>query len=321
MKDKILSTLENGGEYVSGEELSKNLGVCRTAVWKNIKALRDEGYIISSSTKRGYRLEGVPDILNKQLICGGLDVSSAGTDMLILKTVDSTNDEAKRMAANGAPSGLIIAAENQTGGKGRLGRSWCSDSGGLYFTLLLRPELPPADIAGITLSAGYAVCLAIREYTGLDALIKWPNDVIIGNRKVCGILTEMAAQSDRIDYVVIGIGINVNHSEFPGEIKNKATSLFIETGERIDRNKLFRLVIEKLDKVLGSFLFSLSAEDMEGFKDLCATMGRRVTLERSGVTISGEAVDITSSGELVIKDDNGKEYNINSGEVSVQGIY
>lgn len=321
MKDKILSALENGGEYVSGEELSRRLGVSRTAVWKNIKALRDDGYIISSSTNKGYRLEGIPDLLNKQKICEGLKVNSVGTDLMIMKTVDSTNEEAKRKAAEGAASGLIIAAENQTEGKGRLGRSWKSSSGGLYFTLMLRPELPPADIAGITLSAGYGVCLAIREFTGLDAMIKWPNDVIIGNRKVCGILTEMAAQSDRIDYVAIGIGINVNLSEFPEEIKNKATSLYLESGKKTDRNELFMCVIQKLDKVIGSFLFSFSAEDIEGFKKLCATIGKRVTLSRAGIELCGEAVDITPAGELVIRNDEGKEFTVNSGEVTVQGIY
>lgn len=321
MKEKILAALENEGEYVSGEELSKTLGVSRTAIWKNIKNLRNEGYVISSVTNRGYKLEQKPDVLDKNKICEGLETELVGTELIILKTIDSTNEEVKRRASNGSVSGLIIAAEQQTGGKGRLGRVWSSGSGGLYFTLLLRPELPPADIASITLSAGFAVCQAIREYTGLDAMIKWPNDVIIGNRKVCGILTEMAAQSDRIDYVAIGIGINVNIFDFPPELQKKATSLFIETGKEISRNDLFRCVIKKLDEVLSSFMFSFSADDMDIFKSLCATMGKRVTVERGGNIISGEAVDITPAGELVIRDDSKREFSVNSGEVSVQGIY
>ncbi|MDD6490008.1 MAG: biotin--[acetyl-CoA-carboxylase] ligase [Clostridia bacterium] len=321
MKSEILSLLRNADGYVSGEELSKKLGVSRTAIWKNINLLRDEGYVINSLTNRGYKLEKSPDVLDENIIADGLNVSSVGTKIKVMKSVDSTNEEVKRLANSGEESGLIVAAEEQTAGKGRLGRVWKSDNGGLYFTLLIRPELPPSAIASITLAAGYAVCLAIRDYTGCDAKIKWPNDVIIGNKKVCGILTEMAAQSDQIDYVAIGIGINVNHTEFPEEISQKATSLLIETGKKIDRNPFFKCVIQKLDEVISSFLFSFSLEDVQSFKSLCATLGRKVSVQRSGKTIEGTACDINADGELIIKDYTGKNICINSGEVTVQGIY
>lgn len=321
MKSEILSLLRNADGYVSGEELSKKLGVSRTAVWKNINLLREEGYIINSLTNKGYKLEKSPDVLDENIIADGLKISSVGTKIKVMKTVDSTNEEAKRLANNGAESGLIVAAEEQTAGKGRLGRVWKSDNGGIYFTLLIRPELPPSAIASITLASGYAVCLAIRNYTECDAKIKWPNDVIIGNKKVCGILTEMAAQSDQIDYVAIGIGMNVNHTEFPDEISKKATSLRIETGEKIDRNAFFKCVIQKLDEVISSFLFSVSLEDIQSFKALCATLGRRVSVQRGGKTVEGTACDITANGELIIKDDIGNNICVNSGEVTVQGIY
>ena len=321
MKSEILSLLRNSEGYVSGEELSKKLGVSRTAVWKNINLLRDEGYVINSLTNRGYKLEKSPDVLDEKMIADGLNVSSVGTKIKVMKTVDSTNEEVKRLANSGEESGLIVAAEEQTAGKGRLGRVWKSDNGGLYFTLLIRPELPPSAIASITLASGYAVCLAIRDYTGCDAKIKWPNDIIIGNKKVCGILTEMAAQSDQIDFVAIGIGINVNHTEFPDEISRKATSLRIETGEKIDRNPFFKCVIQKLDEVISSFLFSFSLEDVQSFKSLCATLGRKVSVQRGGKTVEGTACDITTNGELIIKDDTGNNICINSGEVTVQGIY
>lgn len=321
MKTKILEMLKNTDEYISGEELSRKLGVSRTAVWKNINSLRNEGYVISSVTNKGYRLEQSPDLLDRDIITKGLHTDVVGTRIDVLRTVDSTNEEVKRRAAKGEPSGLLIAAEEQTGGKGRLGRTWSSDSGGIYFTLLIRPDMPPSDISSVTLAAGYGVCLAVREYTGLDAKIKWPNDIIIGNKKICGILTEMAAQTDRVDYVAIGIGINVNHETFPEEISSKASSLYIESGKKIDRNEFFRCVIRRLDEVISSFIVGTSVEDISGFKKLCATLGRRVSVERNGSLIEGEAVDITLGGELIIRSDSGNEYIINSGEVTVQGIY
>ncbi len=321
MKERILSVLKNSSGYISGEMLSRELGVSRTAVWKNIKILRNEGYVIDSVTNKGYMLISLPDKLSSAIIRENLGTLSVGTEIIILDSVDSTNDELKRLTAKNAESGLIIAAEQQTKGKGRLTRSWSSGNGGIYFSLLLRPDLPPTDIAGITLAAGYGVCLAIREYTGLDAKIKWPNDVIIGRKKVCGILTEMAAQTDRVDYVVIGIGINVNTETFPDEISSKASSLFIESGKKIDRNDFFRCVIKKLDTVITSFMASFSAEDMSDFRNLCATIGREVSVERNNHTISGIAEDVTDSGELVILDNSGNKFTINSGEVIVQGIY
>ncbi len=322
MKAKILSMLKESGDFISGETLSRKLGVSRTTIWNNINLLKSSGYVIESVTNRGYRLVKCPEALDISIISDKLDTAFIGKEIRIMQTVDSTNEEVKRCAAAGAKSGLIVAADTQTAGKGRLGRVWSSESGyGLYFTILIRPEISPTEISSLTLAAGYAVCLAIREYTGCDAKIKWPNDVIINNKKVCGILTEMTAQSDRIDFLAIGIGINVNHSTFPDSIINKATSLFLEAGEKIDRNKFFNCLIKKLDKVLSSFLVSISLEDINTFKMLCATIGRRVSVKRGNTTVEGTAVDITPRGELIIIDNENNEIPINSGEVTVQGIY
>ncbi len=321
MKTKILSALKSKNDYVSGEELSSQLGITRSAVWKNINLLKKEGYMIDSVRNRGYKLEKCPDIIDAEAVRAKLNVKNIGQKIVVMKTVDSTNDEVKRRALQGEPDGLIVISDEQTAGKGRFGRVWKSDKGsGLYFSLLMRPELPPSDISAITLAAGFAVCLAVREYTGCDAKIKWPNDVIIGSKKICGILTEMAAQSDRLDYVVIGIGINVNHTEFPEEIKYKASSLKLESGREIDRNDFFVEVIRQLDIVLSSFLVSISLDDMDKFKSICATLGRNVSVERSGKIIEGIAVDINTAGELLIRSE-GKEIKVNSGEVTVQGIY
>ncbi len=320
MKNSVLEELKSTDGFVSGEALSQKLGVSRTAVWKSINSLKEQGFTIESVRNKGYRLTSSPDRLSAVIIADGLETSTIGKKIVVLPNVDSTNDEVKRRAAAGEPEGLVVIAEHQSAGKGRFGRIWSSDSGGVYFTVLVRPELPPSDIASVTLAAGLAVCLAIREYTGLDAKIKWPNDIIIGRKKLCGILTEMSAQSDRIDFIAIGIGINVNHTFFPEEIKSKATSLYLETGERIDRNSFMRCVIKKLDTVLSSFFVSVSLDDEKLFEGLCATIGRSVTVQRNGEELSGIAEGITGSGELIINSD-GKKTVIGSGEVTVQGIY
>ena len=318
MKNKILSALKNTEGYISGEELSHSLNITRSAVWKHIGQLRDDGYMITSVRNRGYKLENDFDMIDEEKV--GFHGETVGKKLIVLKSTDSTNNELKRLARDGEESGTVICAYTQTAGRGRFGRQWKSDKGGLYFSIFLRADLPPSDIASITLASGYAVCLAIRKYTGLDAKIKWPNDIIIDNKKVCGILTEIAAQSDRLDYIVTGIGINVNNSEFPEEIKNKATSIFTETGKLTDKSIFFGKVLAYLDKVLTSFLISISIDDMEDFKKLCATLDREVSVQRGGNVITGKAVDITPKGELVIKTDDG-EMNISSGEVTVQGIY
>lgn len=319
MKDRILSVLKNADGYVSGEDLSKNLGITRSAVWKHISQLKDEGYIINSVRNRGYKLENVFDMIDEKKL--SFNAETLGMKIILLKSTDSTNNELKRLARINIESGTVVCAYSQTTGKGRFGRQWQSDNGGLYFSFILRADLPPSDIASITLSAGYAVCLAIREYTGLDAKIKWPNDIIIENRKVCGILTEMAAQSDRMDYLITGIGINVNNAAFSEEIRHKATSLLIETGKNTDKTDFFRTVLEYLDKIMTSFMISVSLDEMENFKKLCATLGRNVSVQRGERTLTGKAVDITPMGELVIETENHAKVNISSGEVTVQGIY
>lgn len=324
MQNKVLELLKAADDYISGEEISNKLGVSRTTVWKCVNALKEAGYTILSVTNKGYKLCERPDILDLNDVkkaMGDYKATCVGTDIHIMRTVDSTNEEIKRMAHNNAAGGVLVAADIQTAGRGRLGRSWSSQDGGVYFSFLLRPELAPSDVAAVTLVAGYAVCMVIRRLTGCDAKIKWPNDVIIGNKKVCGILTEMEAQTDRVDFVVIGIGVNINQSHFDEEVSKKATSLFLENGEKMDRSTFLAEVSKSLDKAMKSYLLSISTEDMQQFKSLCATIGRRVSVERNNTHIEGTAVDIFPTGELIIKTDDGRKLPIYSGEVSVQGIY
>ncbi len=323
MQTKILAALREANDYLSGEALSEQFGITRSAVWKHITKLKSEGYVIDSIRNRGYKLLSAPDILDADTISKALADNAIAHPLITLKITDSTNEEAKRLARqNAAPHGLVVTAEEQTAGKGRLGRQWCAGhDGGMYFSLLLRPDLPPSDIASITLAAGYAVCLAIRQFTDLPAKIKWPNDIIIGNKKLCGILTEMAAQSDKVDYVIIGIGINVNNTSFPEAIASKATSLALEAGHTWNKNDLLICVLRFLEQVLSRFFVSLSIEDVAHFNRLCATIGRKVTVERGGQQIMGVARTVSASGELIIRTDEGRELTVSSGEVTVQGIY
>lgn len=260
--------------------------------------------------------------LNSEKLKGLISEKQLGWNLIVLEKVDSTSQQIKLLAQQGAKSGTIIVAEQQTNGKGRLGRQWCSPFGtGLWFSILLRPQILPEKIAGITLATGLAVCNAIRQYTNLNAQIKWPNDVIIGNKKVCGILTEMVSQSNKIEYVVVGVGINVNTLNFDDEISCKATSLAKELGKNINREDFFAHVLDKIQEEINKYLSSPDSSISTDYIQLCATLGRQVVVNRGNNTITGTAVAIANNGDLVVQTEDGKAVLINSGEVTVQGIY
>lgn len=321
-KELILRHLKENNDYISGEDLSRTLGISRSAVWKNVNALREDGYEIESVTNRGYRLASSGDALTCEEISSGLNAQGIGAHVFTFQEVDSTNEEAKRQGQTGAPHGSVFVAEVQTGGKGRLGRAWSSPpKTGVWFTILVRPEEAPDRISNITLLAGLSVCRAIRSLTGCSAEIKWPNDVVINGKKVCGILAEMAAEFDRVNYVVVGIGVNVNNDSFPEELSQKATSLRLETGRPISRVETLRRVLEEFGRLYDGFFSSDQTAMLEEYKKSCVSLNRRVSTVRNGQTLEGTAVDITLGGELAVRLDNGTMIAINSGEVSVQGIY
>ena len=260
--------------------------------------------------------------LNRQKLQLLLCTKQLGRNLGYIQIIDSTNLQAKRLARQGAEDGTVIVAEQQTNGKGRLGRQWCSPKGtGLYFSILLRPQILPAQVAGVTLATGLAVCKAVRKYTGLNALIKWPNDVIICNKKVCGILTEMVAQADKIEYVVVGVGINVNTANFDDEIAYKATSLAKESGKTINREEFLSIVLQEIERGIDSYLSNPDGSISNEYVDLCATLGRQVTVNRVNSTFTGIARTVTKSGDLVVQTSDGRTVPVNSGEVTVQGIY
>lgn len=322
MQEKIIELLSQTEEYISGQELSSQLGVSRQAVWKAINSLKAQGYVIDSVTRKGYRLVSYPKHLNTNAIKTHLNTKIIGKNLMVLESVTSTNDYLKNLGLEGVESGTLVVAREQTKGRGRLGRVWQTHKDdGIAFSFLLRPDLSPSEITGITPLAGLAVCKALRDYTNLDCKIKWPNDIIVGNKKLVGILTELSADFYTVEYTVTGIGINVNHTQFSEEIAKKATSLFIETGNRIDSNEFLAVVIEYIEREFIENNLRLNEKVLNEYTSLCATIGRNVSFFRNSQQLNGIAEKIDSKGELIVRLEDGTEYTVNSGEVTVQGIY
>ncbi len=321
-QNRILEILTKSTEYVSGQALAQQLGVSRQAVWKEIKSLRERGYEIESVTNRGYRLTAMPDYLNAPAVKAALKTKIIGCELTVLDSVGSTNDFLKMRGNDGCKSGAVVAAREQVKGKGRLGRVWQSKKDeNLAFSFLLRPRIAPNEVACVTPLAGLAVCKALRSFTGLDCKIKWPNDVIVGRKKLSGILTEMSAEFDAVEYIITGIGINVDQAVFPEEIAYKATSLLLESGRHYDKNKLLACLLNQLEEEFIKNNLELSPEALSEYSELCATVGKNVTFTRGSRRVSGMAVGVAENGELKIMLSDGSVCYVNSGEVTAQGIY
>lgn len=315
MKNKILSILKNAEDYISGEKISRQLDISRTAVWKHIRNLKNDGYEIESVTNRGYRLTFSPDLLNADEISSKLDTEFIGRKIVIFDETDSTNTQAKLNSSY--PEGSVFIAEVQNHGKGSRGRQWSSPRGtGIWHTILLKPDISLQEVSQITLVAGLAVCKAI----GLGSQIKWPNDIVIGTKKVCGILTEMSAETDMVNYVVCGIGINVNDEKFPDEIAYRATSMYIESGQKYTRNDIIAALLNEFEAVYKKFLNGGLEAVLDDYKKSCVTLGRDVSVIFKNKTVTGKAVDIDNGGALIVDTEAGT-IRVNSGEVSVRGIY
>ena len=322
MKTRILKELKEAGDYVSGQELCEKLQVSRTAVWKYMNALREEGYGIDSVTNRGYKLLSMPDSVTAEEIGSSLHTKWLGRNFRFYETLDSTNLEIRRLAEEGAPHGTTVVAEKQTSGKGRRGRSWLGDAGcGIWMSFLLRPQIAVENSSMLTLIAALAVQKAVMEETGLRCQIKWPDDIIAEGRKVCGILTELSAQMDELNYVVVGLGINVNVKEFPEDLKEKATSIQIETGRKVRRAPLAARVLEYFEQYYEQFL---KTEDLSAFADdynrLLVHMNQRIRVVRGSREDFYISRGIDHKGELMVEDDAGRKTTVLSGEVSVRGI-
>ena len=322
MKNEILKCLKETDGYVSGQELCERLGVSRTAVWKVIRQLEAEGYEIEAVRNRGYRLHDSADILNEAEIRAVLTSQWLGQNVKFFEEIDSTNNEVRRMAEQGAPEGTLVVAEIQTAGKGRRGRRWDSPKGsGIWHSFLLRPEFAPEHASMLTLLAAMAVRKSVSDVTGLECLIKWPNDIVINGKKICGILTEMSAQFDYINHIVIGIGINVHNESFPEELQDHAGSLLLECGKRVHRADLIEAFLEEFERLYAIYL---QTEDLsalqEEYDQLLVNRGRQVRVLDPKEPFEGKAMGITKKGELIVDTWESRKL-VSSGEVSVRGIY
>jgi len=321
LKSKVFEILyHNRDAYISGETISKSLSISRAAVWKHINSLKEDGAEIESVNNRGYRMRGLPSPLKSEYVLPLLEKRYGETRMIWCESVDSTNTYAKSMAQN-ISGEMVVVSERQTQGKGRLGRIWQSPPGGnLYVSFVLRPKISPQQAAGITLIAALAVCDAIKQTCGVQAGIKWPNDIILNGRKVCGILTEMVSDMDSIEFLVIGIGINVNGMDWPEDLKDKAVSLQEATGKVIDRHELIaNLIPTVFDRARQLETFGVK-QFINEYTALSVIFDKKISIIIREKQWIGSCVGFNENGELLFQPDGGEPMVLNAGEISVRGV-
>ena len=323
MKEEILKMLRETDGYISGQELCNKFGVSRTAIWKVMKQLKEAGYNIEAQQNKGYHIVSAPDVMDAAELKSIWKPKWVGCEILYFDSIDSTNTKAQELAEKGYPSGTLVVADKQIAGKGRRGRNWESPSGcGIFMTLMLKPDINPNNASMLTLVSALAVAKALADITGKDAKIKWPNDIVIDGRKVCGILTEMSAQFDYINNIVIGIGINVNNSCFPEEISATASSLrLLSGGKKYRRAEIIEKIMEYFEKYYSIFL---ETEDLSAlvneYDAMLVNMKRQVKVLDPKEPFEGTAMGITKTGELIVDTWESRKL-VSSGEVSVRGIY
>lgn len=323
MKEEILKLLKEGkGAFVSGTEISKKFGVTRTAIWKYMNQIKSEGYVVESVPKHGYRLVSSPDILTGEEIKENLNTDFIGRKIVHFSSIQSTNEKAKEIAREDGNNGTVVISEEQTLGKGRLGRNFISPKGkGIWMSIILKPDIDPMKVSLLTQIAAAALNRALYSMK-IKSLIKWPNDIILNGKKVCGILTEMNCELTKVNFVVLGIGINVNvdDTDFTEEVKAKATSLKIETGKKVSRKLLVALILNNFEKMYLDFLKDDNVYAMGICKDDSVLIGKEIRVIRNGKSKNAKAVNLSLDGSLEVKyEDDGETENLISGEVSVRG--
>lgn len=322
MKTKILKLLRGQETYISGQELCNQLGVSRTAVWKVINQLKESGYGVEAVPNRGYHIVSYPDILSKEEIESQVETRKIGKKVLYLNKTSSTNIEAAQVALE-EDDGLLVVADIQTAGKGRRGRAWTSPKGtGIWMSMLLKPQISPSSASMVTLVTALAAVRAMNTLKGIKAEIKWPNDIVVNGKKVCGILTEMNCELDFIHYVVVGIGINANMKEFPEEVEKVATSLFLEAGKKVNRGQLIVTFLKEFEVLYETFVEQENLSFMKTeYESHLVNRNKQVRVIELKNTYTGVARGINEQGELRVELSDGEIKEIISGEVSVRGIY
>lgn len=320
---QILSALrscENGG--VSGAELSQKLRISRAAIWARIEELRRLGYDIEASPHLGYRLLNDPDVLHADDLLARLGKTKIiGRDIRVFEQTTSTNDVIEKLARDGVKEGVVVFAESQTKGRGRLGRNWMSPvRKGLWFSVLLRPPLRPQESTQLTVAAATALWRAIHDLTGLQPEIKWPNDILLRGKKVVGVLTELSAETDRVKHITLGVGVDVNQtaSEFPADLKKIATSLKIELGETISRPELATAILRELDRDYARICAGQFPAVADEWEQHCTTIGRNVAIHIGDRRIRGRAESLDDDGALIVRTEHGRLERIIGGDVTLE---
>ncbi|MBM7661278.1 BirA family biotin operon repressor/biotin-[acetyl-CoA-carboxylase] ligase [Bacillus mesophilus] len=322
LREKLLEVFTHAnGEFVSGQQLSEVLGCSRTAVWKHIEDLRKEGYELEAIRRKGYRITTKPEKITSNEIQLGLKTKFLGRNIHYEETVTSTQKIAHKLAYDGANEGTIVVAEEQVAGRGRLDRSWHSPKyTGIWMSIILRPAIPLPQSPQLTLLAAVSIAQAIQEVTNLEPEIKWPNDILFDRKKAVGILTELQAESDRINSIIIGVGINVNQTEddFPDDIKDKATSLRIQSGKEINRSELIQTILEKLEKLYESYLKTGFYPIKLLWEAYAISIGKEIVASTLTGKIHGFAKGITDEGVLIIEDANRVIHHVHSADIEIK---
>ncbi len=323
LREAVLTALkEKKGEWISGEGLSEGLGVSRTAVWKQVRHLLAEGYAIESSPKKGYRICTPADILSPAEVCPGLATQVLGRqDYIYCREIDSTNNRARLLASQGYPEGTVVVAEMQTAGRGRRGRDWYSPAQqGIYVSIILRPELPLKEISRVSLVTAVAVAQTLESELGLNPRIKWPNDVLVDNKKIAGILSEAVTDMDGVEYIVVGIGLNINNDiqAFPPDLRTAPTSARALNHRANSRVKILQGLLRHLEYYYQQLLAGNFAVTLAKARSLSTVIGREVRLDNGKDFIAGQAVDIDDNGFLLVRDRQGTTHTIMSGEIDAE---
>lgn len=320
IREKLLTLLlENQNDYISGQKISEQLGCSRTAIWKHISELKKEGYDVEGVQKRGYRLISKPNNIRPHDIRTNLQTNTIGQHIHFYDVVSSTQEIAHTLALEGTKEGTVVIAEHQSNGRGRLGRQWESPKGsGIWMSLIIRPNIPPHQAPQLTLLTAVAIVQAIQAETNIKAEIKWPNDILINGKKVVGILTELQAEADLVQSVIIGIGINVNIKQFPKELKNKATSLLIENGHHeIERALLIRTFFQQFEILYKEYLEYGFKPIKLRWESYAVSLGTYITARTLNGEIYGFANGITDEGVLLIEDKDGNTHQVYSADIEI----